>query len=231
MTSRILAASGAAFVVLALAGNSLTESAVSAVDPGGELDGEQAAANLAAYAGSTAARVGLGLEILGMAALAVFAAAVTTRLVGRAPAAAITAAIGAAGVLLVKLATGAPLLAGIAEHERLSDDAALALMATNGAGFVLSWVPMAVLVGALAAGLAIAGEVGRPTAVVGGVLAALGVVAALVGAGDVNGAAVPIPFLLSLLWVAVVSVRLAIGTRRSERVLPVAAARSGSAHR
>lgn len=208
MTSRLLAAAGAAFVALSLAGNSLTESAV---DPGADRSGAQAARDLASYADSTAAHVGIGLEILGLVAFLVFGAAAAAHLVRRAPAAAAVVASGATALAAIKLASGAPLLAGIADHDLVTDEVALALLAVNGAAFVLSWVPLAMVVAALATGLRSTGVIGRPTAVVGAILAVLGLVAALLGAGDVNSA-LPVPFLLSLIWVAVVSVRLAMAS-------------------
>jgi hypothetical protein len=216
MTSRLLAAGGAGFVVLTLAGNSLTESVTSAE---ADRSGARAADDLAAYAGSTSAHLGIGLEVLALVAFVVFAAAASSRMRGAAVPAKLTTA-GAVVLVAVKLASGAPLLAGVANHELLTDDTALALVAMNEAAFVLCWVPFAIVVGALATGLRTAGIIGLPTTVAGGLLATLVLVAALVGLGDVN-AAMPIPFLLSLVWVAVLSVRLTVNgseprTTRSE---------------
>jgi hypothetical protein len=208
MTRRLLAAGGAAFVALSLAGNSLTESAV---DPGAERSSAQAARDLASYANSTAAQVGIGLEILGLVALVAFAAAAAARLVLGAPVAAAVVATGGTALAAIKLASGAPLLAGIADHDLVTGDVALALLAVNGAAFVLSWVPLAMVVAALAAGLRTTGAVGLPTAVTGGILAVLGLAAALLGVGDVN-TAMPVPFLLSLIWITVVSVRLTMAS-------------------
>lgn len=217
MIHRLPAACGAAFVVLTLAGNSLTESAI---DPADELTAEGAVADLAAYGGSRAAHLGIALEVIGLVALAVFGVASAVRLSGRTPLVGRLVGVGAGLVVAVKLASGAPLLAGIAHHELVSDDLALGLVAMNDAAFVLCWVPVAVLVGALAAGLRSLEIVGRPTAVVGGLLAALCGAAALLGLADV-GSAMPVPFLLSLLWIAVVSARLAIGPVADEAAAPV----------
>jgi hypothetical protein len=140
-----------------------------------------------------------------------FAAAAAARLAHRAPVAAAVVATGATALAAIKLASGAPLLAGIADHELLADEVALALLAVNGAAFVLSWVPLALVVAALAIGLRSTGVIGVPTAALGGALAVLGLAAALLGASDVN-TAMPVPFLLSLLWIAAVSVRLAVAS-------------------
>lgn len=206
MTTRPAAACGAAFVLFALAGNSLTESAV---DPDAELDGPQARADLTAYADSTAVHLGIALEILGLLALAVFASFVAARTVRHAPVAAIAVAVGATSLVAIKLGSGAALLAGIAEHDLITDDVALGLVLVNGAAFVLGWLPMALLVAALAVGLRAAGVVGAPTAAAGLLLAGLGLAAALAAVRDV-GSGLPVPFLLSLLWLAVVSVRLVL---------------------
>jgi hypothetical protein len=201
------AACGALFVALALAGNSMTGSVL---DPEAEPGGRQAVLDFTALGSSTAARLGVGAELLGMLAFGMFAAAVCGLLRGRL--AGVAAAVLGTLMVAVKLGSGAPYLAGIANVDLLTPDAALALMTTNDAAFVLGWLPMGAFVVVTAFGLRSAARVGRPTAVSGVALGALAVLAGLVGAGDV-GTANPVPFLLCLLWTAVVSVRLAVGTR------------------
>lgn len=204
---RLSAAAGAAFVVCVLAGNTLTESVV-----GTDTSAAGTAADLAAQAGSTAARAGMLLELVGLVLLAVFTAALAGVGLRRSASPTLPVLVASAGVLVVgiKLALVAPYLAALFAED-LPDAVRHALVETNGAGFVLTWLPYALLVGAAGLMLLQAGLVGRVLAGSGLVLAALGVAAALVGA-IAPATAVPVPFLLSLLWTAAVSVRVA--TRR-----------------
>jgi hypothetical protein len=74
---------------------------------------------------------------------------------------------------------------------------------------VLSWLPFAIFIGALAVALRTIGAVGKPTCYIGVFLGVAGVVLALVGLRDVTNAN-PVPFLLGMLWLVVISVRLAV---------------------
>jgi len=206
MFDRMAPACGAAFVALTLAGNSLTDSAT---DAGAAPSARSAADDLAAYADSGAARLGFALEVVALLALLVFAAHAAARIGERSPLASRLALVAGAVLAAVKLGSGAALLGGIAHRKVLSPDAQLALVASNDAAFVLCWVPMALLVGSLAVGLRSASVVGPPTAGVGLALAVLTLLAALTGLDDVTSA-VPVPFLLSLVALAVVSVRLVL---------------------
>ena len=199
-------AAAALFTVCVLAGNALTESVVGTDDsPAGT------AADLAAQAASTAVHVGLALEVVGLLLVGLFASAVTA-LGFRTPSArtpAVLASVAAAALVAIKLGSGAPYLAALSARDDLSDDVLHALVETNGAAFLLSWLPVAVLVTATALVLRRTGVAGRVLAGTGFVLGGLGLVAALVGLGD-PGSAMPVPFLLSLLWLAVAGVRLAV---------------------
>ncbi len=205
---RLADAGGLVFVATTLLGNSLTGSVVEA---DADLDGPQALADLAALSGSGTAQLGLAFELVGLVALMVFVGSLADRLRSRGATAACLAVAG--GVMLaVKLASGSALLAGLAHHEDLSPDVALALVSMNDAAFVLCWLPFSILVLAVASGLGRERTVGRPTALAGGVLGALCLVAAVMGVLD-SATAVPVPFLLCVLWVAVVSGRVALGRR------------------
>lgn len=199
------AAAGAAFVACILAGNSLTETVVGTDDsPAGT------AADLAAQAVSGVARAGYVLEVVGLLLLVWFAATVAALGWRRSGAASMPVLVAGAGLLVaaVKLGSAAPFLAALTA-DGLSDEVRHALVETNGAAFVLTWLPYAVLVGSAAVVLHRAGLVGRVLAGLGLVLAALGLAAALVGFTS-PATAVPVPFLLSLLWTLAASARVAV---------------------
>jgi hypothetical protein len=204
---RLGALSGSAFVLCVLAGNSLTETvAVPEGDAGAE-----ALATLVAKDGDRLVAAGTILELLGFVLLAVFTAYVIDLLRRRAAlaAAGVLAGVSAVLMLAVKLSSAAPYLAGVTNHESLSPDAALSLVATNGAAFVVGWLPWAVFVGAAAVSLHGAGVLGRGGQVTGLAVGVLGLVAALLGVAAPDSAN-PVPFLLGLLWTAVVGVTLAV---------------------
>lgn len=203
-TDRLGVAAGAAFVVCILAGNSMTETVVGTDEsPAGT------AADLVAQGASGVARGGYALELVGLLLLVWFAASVAVLGWRRGGPATLPVLVAAAGVLVtgVKLASAAPFLAALAADE-LSDEVRHALVETNGAAFVLTWLPYAVLVGSTAVLLLRAGLVGRVLAGSGLALAGLGLVAALAGFTS-PATAVPVPFLLSLLWTLAVSLRVA----------------------
>jgi hypothetical protein len=190
-------ASGAAFVVLVLVGNSL---AVDGTEGGNEVTAKQAASDAAWMADHAVNRIGIALELLAFTAFLVFLGRLAT---GARGAAARTAVVAGAVMLAEKLTTGGAGLVAVADHDKLSPTELLAVTDIGSVGFVLSWLPYGVFVAAL--GLAVGGRV---TAGLGLLLGALGVVAACVGIPD-PGSAVPVPFLLGLVWTLVVSLRLA----------------------
>jgi hypothetical protein len=117
---------------------------------------------------------------------------------------------GVAGVvsLAMKLASTAPILAGELDHGQLSPTFARVLADMNGASFVTAFLPFGVFL--LASGLAILGSgwLGRVSGWTAVVIGVLGIVVPLLthlSPVDTN----PMPFLFGLLWVLVVSVRLA----------------------
>lgn len=198
-------AAGAAFVACILAGNSMTETVVGTDDsPAGTT------ADLAAQAASGVARTGFVLEVVGLLLLVWFAATVAVLGHRRAGAGALPVMVAGAGLLVVavKLGSAAPFLAALTA-DGLPDEVRHALVETNGAAFVLTWLPYAVLVGCAAIVLHRAGLVGRVLTGLGLVLAVLGLAAGLVGVTS-PATAVPVPFLLSLLWTLAASVRVAV---------------------
>lgn len=189
LVRRLQPLTGAGFVACALAGNSLTESV----------------SGVAAAASSTAARLGLALELSGLLLLIGFVAWLGSVLLrGPAISQAAYAAVLAGGVLIaLKLGSGADLLAAWHHHDTLDRSTVAGLVAANDEAFVLSWLPMGVLVAAGSVALArvgMAGPVLRVTGVVAGSLTvAFGVLGSVM-----PGAAVPLPFLACLVWLVAV---------------------------
>lgn len=208
---RVAAAAGAADVVLVGVGNSLS---TAGTDQSTHPSGAHVLRDTALQMDSTSATVGLVMEILGFTAFMVFLGYLAHVLYRRAGSrsggvAAGTALVAGATMLAIKLASAAPLLALRLDRDQISPQLARVLNDMNGAAFVVSWLPFAVFVGAAAVALQQVGLAGRPTMYVGVVLGAAGVALAIIGINDPTGGN-PVALLLGLLWVTVVSVRLAI---------------------
>jgi hypothetical protein len=216
LRDRAWAATGALFVILILLGNAMNTAGTSA---DAHPTGETVIKDLAHQAASTSARAGLVLEVLGFTVLLGFLGYLASALrrsertssgyAGTAVAAGIT-------MLAIKLGSGAFILAAYANRADIEPGLARVLNDTGGALFVISWLPTAVLVGAAAMALYEAALIGRPTAAIGAVLGVAGVVLMLAALPDATSGS-PIAFLLALVWILVVSIRLAVrpgvGTR------------------
>jgi hypothetical protein len=156
-------------------------------------------------------QLGLLVELAGFAAMMCFIAYLAGAFAEvRGWASQLAVVAGVIG-LAVKLSSGAEWLA--AQEAGVVPEVVAGLTAVNDAAFVVGWFPHGIFVGALAlAGLS-AGRFGR-------VLAGCGVV---LGAATVLAlpAAVPIPFLLSLLWLVAASVVLVRHEARDGRAWAV----------
>lgn len=190
---RLLPLSGPAFVVCVLLGNSLTE----AGGPSGPLD------RLEFLAESGSARLGLGLELAGLVLLLVFVAQVVHRC--RPGAATVTAAVAGGVALALKLGSASAVLGAVREREGIDATTATALTGVNDAAFVLFMIGFGIFVAAAASAL----PVGRAWWWSGALLGSLTTLVGVVGS-VVPAAAVPVPFLLSLLWTAAVGLRLTV---------------------
>lgn len=202
---RALALAGGAFLVLLLLGNTL---ALSGVEEVASPTDAQLQASLVLQAEGTLNQIGVALELLAFAALAVLVGRLA-HLLRPTPWGAVAAVAGAT-VLGVKLASAAPFVVARAGAETLEPALLRALVDMNDVAFVVSWLPYAVFVGALAVGARQAGLTGAVLARTGVALAALGLVAAVLGLRE-PASALPVPFLLSLLWTVALSVRLGRG--------------------
>lgn len=198
---RLGGAAAIAFVALALAGNTLTGGGVpSGASPDAYAD------ELVRRTGDASWRLGIGLELVAFLAFLVFGAALARRVRAVEPRDGYAGALVLAGAILfvaVKLASGSALYA--ADHRAGDLDAGLARLLTdlNDAAFVLSFVPLAVLLAAAAAGALAHGALPRALGWTAAPLAVLLVAAAATGSG-----AVPIPFLLALIWFVAVGVTM-----------------------
>lgn len=190
---RLGALTGLGFVVCVLLGNSLTETGTAT----------NALGHLADLATSGTARLGLGLELLGFVLLLCFVAQVGLRC--RPGVGGLTAVVAGVVSLSVKLGSAAAVLGALRERDHLDETTATALVALNDAAFGLFMIGFGLFVAAAATAL----PVGRGWWWAGALLGTLTTVVGVVGS-VVPAAAVPVPFLLSLLWSAGVSVRLAV---------------------
>jgi hypothetical protein len=215
---RFGAFSGVGFVVATFVGSTMSSAGGSQSN---NPTGAQALSDLRRVANSTGALVGMYVEILGFALFAVFVGYLFSRLRAAdggqgwlAP----LALAGGVATLAVKLASGAPLVAGMLGASTLSPDNARLLADLNNASFVISWVPFGLFL--IGAGLgSVAARLTRP--LLGWIGAALGVlsIAAITTGGHGFVDANPLPFLLGLLWVAIFGA--ALGLRRRRAVEPV----------
>ena len=211
---RIAPATGALYVACIIVGNILATSGdSSSTHP----TGVRVLQDAARHAHSTAVTAGFVLEILGFTLFIVFLGYLAATLTGSRSAATgesgrvlgATAVISGVVMLAIKLGSAAPVVALAMDRHQLDPTLARVLNDINGAAFVLSWLPTAVFVGAAAIALHLAGLVGRPLGWTGVLLGVVGVPLAILGLHDPVSAN-PMAFLLGVLWVMVVSVRLAM---------------------
>lgn len=214
-SDRIGASCGAAYVALILVGNGIaTGNGEQSNDPTGQQVLQYA--DQAAHSGVVL--VGRAMEILGFVAMAFFIAWLVPRLRragGPAPWLADVVLVGGVGTLAVKIATIAPEAAVDATRQSIDPALAKALYDIAGAGFIMSFLPFAILMLGLGGAVLTSGFLGRFagwSAIVLGVAGLLVVVTA--SSLDTN----PMPFVLGLLWLLVASVRLAWRGPRQARV-------------
>jgi hypothetical protein len=214
-SDRIGAACGAAYVALILVGNGMaTDNAQQATDP----TGQQVIQYADQAAHSTVMMVGQAMEILGFVALAFFIAWLVTtlrRAGGPAPWLADVVLVGGVGTLAVKVATIAPEAALDATRKSIDPAMAKALYDISAAGFIISFLPFAILMLGLGGAVLASGLLGRFAGWSAIVLGIAGLAVVVTASSlDTN----PMPFMLGLLWVLVASVRLAWRGPRRARV-------------
>jgi hypothetical protein len=212
IVDRLGALSGAAFVLLVFIGNGLSTD----LGSGGEASnsrGEQVMADLGNAAASTTVAVGYTMELAGFVMFLVFVAylyAALRRGEGSAGWLAVVVLTGGLTEVAIKLGSGAVIGAEFLGRDTLTPEVARALDDIGGAAFVLSWLPFGVLVAG--AGAAVLGSrvIGRGFGWAGLVVGTACTLSVLVAGITHLDRANPIPFLLSALWLGVVSVRLGV---------------------
>lgn len=219
---RLGALSGAAYVLLILVGSGIaTQNGQQSNDP----TGAQVLKYLDYSINSTAAHIGHAMEILGFVAFAVFLAwfvPVLRRAGGPAPWLANVALVGGIATIAVKIGSVTPEMALEVERAHLTPGLAQIVYAMAGAGFVISFLTFAMLMLGAGASVLSSGVLGR-FAGWSAVLLGVAGYAVVATANSLN--ANPMPFLLGLLWILVVSVRLAVKGPRA----PQAAAETTTA--
>jgi hypothetical protein len=203
---------GAAYIVMINVGNTIQTGGSSDAHPSG-------AADLAGFGvhPSLAQSIGFVLEFTGMLSFLVFLGWFAWFLRSRGgPAPWLGSVAGLAGgvTIAVKLASVMPMGAGDLDHAVLTQALARVLVDMNGTAFVVTLLPFGVFL--LVAGLAILSSraLGRIAGWTAVVIGAAGVVLTLATGVDPVSTNV-LPFILGMLWVLVVSVRLAVRAPRS----------------
>jgi hypothetical protein len=219
LVERLGAASGVVWFLLIMVGNMMnTAGTTDSVRP----TGQQILDDLRRTSESTTAAVGLTLELLGFSALLIFTGYVYTvlrRAEGPGSWLPGTALVSGVTMLAIKLGSAGPIFAALLRKDEISPELVRTLIDINSGAFWISWLPFAVLVAATSATILRTGLVARPLGWVGLVVGVAGVVpgVSLAVAMSDFGAA---PFLLSAVWLAVVSGVLTIRGPRVPAVVP-----------
>ena len=203
---RLGAASGAAFVLLILVGNQIAAGNSTDPHPSGTED-------LADFSASPSLveTLGLSMEVLGFVAFIFFLGWFVHALRspdGRAPWLAGAAGLAGGVTVSVKVASFMPIAAGILDHEELTPSLARVLTDMNAAAFAITFVTFGTFLVASGAAVLASGLLGRVAGWFGVVIGTLAIVLTLVTRADPTSTN-PMPFLAGLVWVLVVSVRLA----------------------
>jgi hypothetical protein len=215
MLDRCGALSGAVYVLLVVVGNNMSTDNSPGPHPA-HPTGQQDIASLHWLAGSTSGQVGVTLELLSFAAFVLFVGYLCWR-VGAAGWLAAAALAGGIASIAVKLASAAPMLAAFTLRDDLSPETARVLSDMNGVAFVVDWLPTGLFVAGAAGAALSTRTVGRILGWGGVVVGGVTVVATAITGVHVL-AANPLPFLFCLLWILLVSVRLA--AQRASRAAP-----------
>lgn len=210
---RFGAATGAAYVLLILVGNQIASGNSTDPHPSGAKD----LADFSATRTATDA-IGFAMEVLGLLLFVLFLGwfvhALRSR-GGTAPWLAGAAGVAGGVTLSVKIASFMPVATGLLDHRELTPTVARVLADMNGAAFVVTFLTFGTFVAAAGAAVLTSGLLGRVAGWFGvaiGVLTVALTLATQANPVDTN----PMPFLAGLLWVLVVSVRLAWKGPRGE---------------
>lgn len=199
---RLGAAMGLLFTVGTIAGNTMSNSGDSP-----QTDAESILANVRRTHTPINA-IGLGIELLGFAALLFFAAylyRILRRGEGRDGWLAGSVLIAASIDLSIKIGSGAPLAAANTDKAGLTPDLARTLIDLNTGGFILTGFAAAVFVLATVASAWTSRALPRGLCWAGMIIAIPGLVTPMFGVYH-PADYVPIPYLLTLVWIGAVAV-------------------------
>lgn len=208
---RFGAACGAAFVTILFIGNGMaTSGQSSSIHP----SGQEVLGDVARAASSTTATIGFMLELVGFVLFFPFLGYLADLLRrhtadSRPGIAGATAVVAGVTMAAIKLGSAAGVVVLSLDRDRLDAQLAMVLNDINGMAFLVSWLPFAVFVGALAVALWQVALIGRPTAYLGIAAGVAGVVLAILGLSDPLNA-IPLAFVAGMFWILVVAVRLAV---------------------
>lgn len=206
VSDRIGAGCGAAYVLLIMIGNQLAGGSSSDPHPSAAKD----LADFSAPLGVTD-RVGLTMEFLGFLAFIFFLGWLVRALRARSEAAAwLAGAAGIAGTitLAVKIASVMPFGAGYLDHADITASMARILVDMNAVAFTVTFLTFGTFLVATGASILASAFLGRLagwTAIAIGAVCVLLTLATQVDPVNTN----PMPFVAGLLWVLVISIRLA----------------------
>jgi hypothetical protein len=182
------------------------------------MTGAQVIADVNRQADSTSAHIGFGLEVIGFVFMAIFLAWLCDALKRHGALAWLStlALVGGVTTLAVKLASGAPVIALMSDRKVVDDQTALVLSDMNSAAFVITFVTFGIFM--IGVGLAVldSGMLGKVAGWSAVAIGAAGIVVPVSTSLD-PFTSNPVPFLLGLVWVLVVSIKLAVrGPRKTQ---------------
>ena len=198
---RVGAFSGAAYFVLANIGNTTGQDASLPENP----TGREILDSYGRLAGDVARQIGIGVELLGLAAWVIFVAYLYTR---TRPAGwlGVAALAGGTIAMALKLASATPALTIYVLRDDMSPETAHMLTALSVVLYMIHILPAGIFVACGAAAAMITHSLGRVLGWAGVVVGAANVVTAVVVGPRFEGVFSP-TFLLAIVWILVVSLR------------------------
>jgi hypothetical protein len=213
---RLAAGCGAATVLLVVVGSD-----VLGTPPGPQTThptGQRVLDIMNWVANTPSAQVGVALELLGFVLMIVFISYLSTR-VRDAGWLATAALAGGLIQVAIKLGSGAPMFAAYMLRDEISPETARVLIDMNGAAFVISWLPLGLFTACAAGACLSVGVLGRVLGW-GGVVVGVATVVMTAATGVHVLSAIFVPMLLCLLWMLIVSLRLAFQRSASASRIP-----------
>ncbi len=210
---RVGAFSGAAYFVLANIGNTLGQDASLPENA----TGREILDSYGRLAGDVSRQIGIGVELLGLAAWVVFVAYVYSR-TRAAGWLAVAALVGGTISIAVKFASFAPWITPYLLRDDMNPETARMLTTLNLVSFMIDILPAGIFVACGAAAAMITHSLGRVLGWAGVVIGAVNVFAAVVVGPRIEGVFSP-TFLLAIVWILVVSLRWGFARNRAKVVM------------